>query len=197
MGTINRCLIISCVVMLSACFTTQIPKEDIQNIGSIKIVNYFPDSPFYTNYNSIWVDTPISIEDKSFKLFLNSEIEKQLRKRGYKIVSSASQNADLILEVVPVKDSRSPGTIGFGYYNESFLGMNMAKVSYVTMKINPIVDGDVKCERCFGGSQTELPIEDMPETWGELSVKEKSEFKEILRDDIKKAVNMAIQNTGL
>ena len=183
--------------MLSAC-STKIPKEVIQNIESIKIVNYFPDSPFFTYFNKIYLDTPISIEDKSFKLFLNSEIEKQLRKRGYKIVSSASQNADLIFEVVPKGGTgQPPGTMGFGFYNETFLGMNTRKFSYVIMKINPIVNGDVKCDACYGGSSTELPIEDMPETWGELSVKEKSEFKEILRDDIRKAVNMAIQNTGL
>ena len=201
MAVIHRITVAVLLALLTAC-ATPLTKNDIENIRHVGVLNTFPDYPNYTIVGTtIFNNEYGKIEDPSLKSFITNELIEQLSSRGIsaKEISDETKNSgvDLILVVVPRDIYNMIDTYGYGLYQRSMFGVKAFKKSYVAMNIRPTINGKSRCDSCYGQSLTALPIDEMPEIWSDLDVAQQEQLIELLKKDIKNAVDIAFKKTGL
>ena len=189
------------VLLISAC-ATPLSQKDLDNIKTVGILNDFPDKPNFTNVGTtIFNNENDTVDDSSYKEFLTATIEDVLIKKGYKVTllsdDKPHSHVDLVLKVIPRDVYNMPSTYGFGFYERSLLGGSLYRKSYVALNLSPMTNGESRCNACYAESLTDLPVEEIPSLWNDLSDEMKLEFEKILKNDIVKTIDKVFPKTRL
>ncbi len=193
-------------VILTAC-SGSFSEKETQAIRTVAIVNSFPAYPMYAKVGVSLVKPAYpTVNDSIFKVYIGQYLAERLRDAGYSVRLNPNQEetpateragVDLIIEIVPTEVEDLTESYGYGYYHRSLLGMMKMSKSYVSLRLETNVAGDIRCSGCNGESVTELSLYDLPDNWIELKRSDKEQLEKILKADIKSAIDQAFAQTGL
>jgi hypothetical protein len=200
MNVVFKGLIIGSLILLTAC-ASPLTKQELESIHTVGVVNGFPESPNFVNIGTtVFNNEYDEVSDPTLKGFVTNEVLSQIKLRGYSAEISeniADENVDLVMVIVPREIYNMIGTYGYGFYQRSMFSVSVFEKSYIALNLRPTTKGSSRCDTCYGQSMTDLPISEMPEKWSELEDSKQEEFIKILKQDIKNAVKVAFEKTGL
>ncbi|WP_036182620.1 hypothetical protein [Marinobacterium lacunae] len=201
MNAVSKGIIISCLVFLTAC-ASPLTKKELETLRTVGVVNEFPEYPNFTNIGTtVFNNEYDEVNDSTLKQFVTNEVVSQINSRGYSAIEISDKvsdaDVDLVMVIVPRDIYNMIDTYGYGFYQRSMFSANAFEKSYVALNLRLTTNGNSRCDTCYGQSLTELPIDEMPAKWSELEDSKKKEFINILKQDIKSAVAIAFNKTGL
>lgn len=170
---------------------------DFVGVKRIQIVNNLDKMPKYMVIGTTIFNNELHEANlPTIKDFTTDYLTKRLTRRGYQVVKK-SQSADLILTIKPGSIYDLSQSEGYGYYERSLFGISGFSASYAALFLIPNKNGNDICIWCKGESFTELPINNMPDTWEELADFHKKKFADQLIKDLTTAMDEALKKTSL
>jgi len=187
--------------LITGC-ATPIREQTRASIQTIGVVNEFPEYPNYLIIGTtVFSNSKQEVPEPTLRAEVTTELIRMLSVKGYKAESVADGDSrekyDLILELVPRDLYGLATTNGFGFFNNFFLGLSLSKESYVALNLVPKIDGRSTCAACYAQSRSDLAVETMPASWGELSDDEKRIYIDSLRANMKSALSEVVREAGL
>lgn len=201
MSIVSKGIVIGSLALLTAC-AAPLTKTELESIRTVGVINEFPEYPNFTNIGTTLFNNDYDkVNDPALKEFLTNEVISQIESRGYSATAVADKESDvgfdLVMVIIPRDIYNMVDTYGYGFYQRSMFNVNSSAETYIALNLNPTTKGRSRCDSCYGQSLSDLPIDDMPAKWSELEDSKKIEFVDILKQDIKKAVDIAFEKTGL
>lgn len=189
------------LVNFYGCSTSGIDEATINSI-TFGVVNKFSDHPNYLKEKTlVAMHKNATIESLSLKETLTRRVEKFLIAKGYRVIEVESKEAlkdgraDMVIEIVPRKVSKTEGTFGYGFADRKFLlGLiNNKPYSYVSMELTLSRKNSIRIittnrEERF----SDIGIEIMPDQWGKLSESEKKLFEANLQENMAKTMDILL-----
>lgn len=190
-------LILLILLSLTGC-SAPIPltNDEMKSIENITVVNSFPEFPAYEVIGTtIFNNSFLKIEDHSYKAYITQIVLDYLKGKGYSVIVADSKPSEsttgIILEIIPMD-------LGYGFWEDSFLGKSFVSISYTYLYIEPKLNNELRCDSCWDGAAERTILKmDIPDYWEELSEDDKAILRNHLRATIKTATTKALEQTGL
>lgn len=196
------------IILLPGCAIEPFTADELSEIKTVGVINSFPDFPKFT-VTGFWKSVREEVPDEFYKEYLSKLVVDSLEDKGYQVVvldkDDTQDTVDVTVEIVPWElpvggTIKTSETNGYGFAETTVFGIEAFKIAYVILTLEPYLAGRYRCDdkcRQGGGETRSLPIDDLPDNWEDLSPAQQKEFKELLRQCIKSAVDLAVPRIGI